>query len=340
MAAPQTTRSAPLRAPPNVAPWIETPLVESAALSRVAKCRIFLKLENLQPSGSFKSRGIGNFVIKAAASRSNPTFYISSGGNAGLACVVAARALGHPCVVAVPTTCKPAMIAKLYAVGAAEVVQHGANWAECDTFLRVEVMKDTEEGVYVHPFDHEDVWDGASSMVDEIAAQLRAAGVERADAVVCSVGGGGLFSGIVRGLERAGMADTRVVAVETEGAASLHASVRAGELVTLPAITSIATSLGATRVAAQAYASARRANVATATVSDAEAARACVAFADDERALVEPACGATLALAYGDRLRALVPNLKEDGVVVLVVCGGSNVSLRVLEEYRATYGEA
>ncbi|MCJ1281970.1 catabolic L-serine/threonine dehydratase [Xylographa opegraphella] len=319
-------------------PWIETPLIESAALSQAAGCRIFLKLENLQPSGSFKSRGIGNLILSSI--RARPTaplhFYSSSGGNAGLACVTAARSLAYRATVVVPRSTSAFMIAKLRAAGATAVVQAGASWAEADAHLRDKVLARDPDGVYVPPFDHPAVWTGASSMVREMKAQL---GSERPDAVVCSVGGGGLFCGIVEGLRREGWSGVKVLACETEGAASLRGSLDAGELVTLEAITSIASSLGAKRVAARAFEYARQEGVSSVVLSDAQAARACWRLADDERLMVEPACGVSVAVCYEEELlRGLVQGLGKEGRVVIVLCGGSNVSLEMLMGWRERFG--
>lgn len=81
-------------------------------------------------------------------------FYASSGGNAGLACVVAARSLGHEATVVVPYTTKPMMIAKIKAAGASDVIQHGNDVGQADTYLRTVVMPSHKDGVYVPPFDH------------------------------------------------------------------------------------------------------------------------------------------------------------------------------------------
>ncbi len=91
---------------------------------------------------------------------------------------------------------------------------------------------------YVHPFDHPLLWDGHATLVDEVVA--------RGVAFDCGVTnvGGGLLVGIVAGLRRNGLAQVPVIAAETEGAASVHASVAAGEPVTLPAIASIACPVG------------------------------------------------------------------------------------------------
>jgi len=280
---------------------------------------------------------------------SKPHFYISSGGNAGLACATAALSLKCAATIVVPLSTNELMIEKLKA-RKAEVIQVGAHWSEADAFLRellVERKKTGEECVYVPPFDHEDIWEGNRSLVEELEPQMSEYGGY--DAVVCSVGGGGLFSGIMAGLENAGRLEggkektVKVLAMETQGADSLSQAVEKGELIRLPAITSIATSLGATQVCRKAFEWGLRKEVTTYVLSDAEAAMGCIQFADDERILVEAACGVNVATAYNGTLRAAFSGLSEDKFsnlnVVIVVCGGSNITLQMLEAYRIKYGK-
>ena len=127
-----------------------------------------------------------------------------------------------------------------------------------------------------------------------------------------------------------------MVAVETRGADSFAQAMEKGELVTLPGITSVATSLGATRVCARAlrYGLDERERVRSVVVSDEQACGACVRFADGERMMVEPACGAALAVVYGEMLAGLGLGLREESKVVVVVCGGVGVSLEMLAEWR------
>jgi L-serine/L-threonine ammonia-lyase len=288
-------------------------------------------------------------------------FYCSSGGNAGLACATTALTLSRPATIVVPTSTSPFMVGKLRELGAA-VVQTGASWAEADAYLRETLLAPEEPGtrkVYVPPFDHPDVWTGAATLVDEVVADMVVAGGRYSgrggvDAVVCNVGGGGLLNGVMEGLERnakvlvgsSGGKMPRVLAMETVGAESLYASVQAGELVTLPGITSIATSLGARRVSEKTWEWAKRVGeegMVSATVTDREAAMACVRFLDDARILIEVACGASVAPVYnGDLRRYLGKGLTDEEWatrnVVLVVCGGSNTSLEILDKYKATYG--
>ncbi len=330
-------------------PWIETPLVESTALSLSANCRIFLKLELLQPAGSFKSRGIGNLIlehIKHAAAENSAHkplhFYSSSGGNAGLACVAAARSLGYKASVVVPMSTKLSMIAKIKAAGATDVIQHGESWYYADSYLRNHILEDVqtngeEIGIYIPPFDDPRIWQGVSTMIPEIQSQLPDG--EPPNAIILSVGGGGLFSGVILGLDKAGWSHIPVLAMETHGADSLNQSLNAGELITLPAITSLAKSLGAIRVADQAFEYARRRSVTSVVLEDAEAVMGVCRLADDERLLVEPACGVCVAICYEDRLREVVKDLGPESRVVVVVCGGSDVTVEMVGKWREEFGE-
>jgi L-serine/L-threonine ammonia-lyase len=239
------------------------------------------------------------------------------------------------------------MIDKLRAAGATDVIQRGASWQEADTYLTGTLMADAaargEAVVYVPPFDAQEIWDGNAGITREIVRQLpeterhypvsAGTGNANVDAIMCSVGGGGLFCGIMQGVEEMEMRDTTVIAVETEGADSLSQAVARRELVTLPAITSLATSLGARRVCSRAFEYALRDNVVNVVLPDSEAMSACRRFLDEERMLVELACGVCPALCYNGQLAKLVPGFNENSVVVLVICGGSNMSFEILDKY-------
>lgn len=287
-------------------------------------------------------------------------FFCSSGGNAGLGCVSAAVTFGCPATIVVPDSTSAFMISKLENVGATKVIQIGASWFEADEYLRKELLpkarEDGQNAVYVPPFDAPSIWAGNSTMIDEIVRQLPKVdlhypsrvdatarntsedNLEFPDAIICSVGGGGLLNGIMQGLDRyerpASKNKTKVLAIETVGADALFQSVQKGELVTLPAITSIATTLGARTVSEQAFKHAMdKERITCAVLTDKEAVEACKRFADDERFLVEPACAVSLAVLYTGKLRVLYPNLQPESRVVVVVCGGSGLSLEILNGY-------
>lgn len=247
----------------------------------------------------------------------------------------AAVSLGSPATIVVPLSTSAFMIGKIREAGAAEVVQEGTSWYEADAYLRDVVIpaaeKRGEKPVYVPPFDAQSIWDGNATMIPEVLEELGTA----PDVLVCSVGGGGLFSGLMQGRERSGEKGKamKVLAVETEGADSLNLSLREGKLSTLPAITSIATTLGARTVAKTAYEYAKSEAVKSVVLKDREAMEGCVRFAHDERIMVEASCGVSLALCYGGRLRQLLPELTEASKVVIVVCGGKNVTASMLQDW-------
>ena len=297
---------------------IETPLIESRPLSARLNKNVWLKMDALQPSGSFKARGIGH-ACETYQQQGAARFVACSGGNAGLAVAYAGRQLGIPVVVVVPITTTERAKA-LIRLENAEVVVHGASFSEANEFALALVGSND---AYIHPFDDPLLWHGHATLVDEMARQG-----PKPDVVVLSVGGGGLFCGVVTGLRRNGWGDVPVVAVETAGADSLAQSVLAGQAVTLPAITSIATSLGARTVCAQALRLAGEHPVESLVVSDAAAVDGCLALLDDHRVLTEAACGASLAALHS----ASVLIAKAQRVAV-VVCGGVGVTATQLKRW-------
>jgi L-serine/L-threonine ammonia-lyase len=299
---------------------IHTPLIESLPLSERTGRRIWLKMENLQPAGSFKIRGIG-LLCEQGKRDGVSRFVSSSGGNAGYAAAYAGRKLGVQTTVFVPETTPPDARRKIASQGA-EVQVAGRVWDEAD--LEARALAEKVEGLYISPFDHPLIWEGHATIVDELAREI-----EKPDAIVLSVGGGGLLCGVIEGLRRNGWQDVAVLAVETEGTASLATSLAQGRLVTLERITGVATSLGAKTVAREAFERARRHPVQSVVVTDGETIDACVQFADEHRCLVEPACGASLALAY-----SRPESLARAESVVIIVCGGMGITLDRIQEWK------
>lgn len=297
---------------------INTPLLESLALSQLNRTRVWLKMEALQPSGSFKMRGIGH-ACETHVARGARRLISSSGGNAGLAVAYAGRKLGVPVVVVVPETTSE-RARHLLTLEGAEVRVQGKSWAEANE-LALSLL--TEQDAFIHPFDDPLLWEGHASMIDEVIE----AGL-RPDAVVLSVGGGGLLSGVDEGLLRYGLNNVPIFTVETEGMASYRAALEAGKPVTLPALSGIATTLGARQVCQRAYDVIQNRQVFPYTVTDSEAVNACLRFLDDQRVLVEPACGAALALLYQQQ-----PALAEYRNVLVIVCGGSTATTSFLQTF-------
>ncbi|XP_069789269.1 serine dehydratase-like isoform X2 [Narcine bancroftii] len=306
-----------------------TPLHKSLALSKVAGTTVYIKLDNVQPTGSFKIRGVGHLCQKAAEENCKH-FVCSSGGNAGLAAAFTAEKLHIPATIVVPSSTPECTIQKLKEYGAlVEVV--GKVWDDAN-MQAIELSK-TDGWVYVPPFDHPLIWEGNASIVMELWKELPC----KPGAIIVSVGGGGLFCGVVEGLKKVDWCDVPIIAMETRGAESLNEAVKAGKLVTLPDITSVAKSLGAKTVSEKALQNAQEHFVLSRVISDHEAVQAVERFLDDERMLVEPACGASLAAVYS----GIIQHLQKEGQlakdlqsVVVIVCGGSSITMAQLNEYK------
>jgi len=318
----------------------DSPLVDSLALREAAGLgRAQLKLETGQPTGSFKDRGM-RVICRACKQDGARRVVCSSGGNAGLAATAAARSFGMEALVFVPASTNKMMADKIRRAGATVEVS-GENWNGAD--LAARKAAEEEGNAYVPPFDHELLWQGHSSMVDELVRQRE--GVAP-DLIVVSVGGGGLLAGVLYGLARHGgewATKTKVVAAETEGAASMSAALKAGKLVRLEAITTIATTLGALQVSQDALdkALAHPAGCYSVVVSDKEAIEGCLFLADEQRVLVEPSCGTALGALR--RVTEGKTDVKFDKPMaevdaVLVVCGGSAITLDMLAAYKEQFG--
>uniref|UniRef100_A0A8C5HZQ1 L-serine deaminase n=1 Tax=Gouania willdenowi TaxID=441366 RepID=A0A8C5HZQ1_GOUWI len=304
---------------------VATPVRHSPALTKVAGTPVYLKLDSSQPTGSFKIRGIGHLckTVKRGCER----FVCCSGGNAGMAAAYSARQLGVPATIVVPSVTPKLTVDRLKDEGATVVIHGKVKNTFCPDFM----LSNNPDWVFVSPFDDPLIWEGHTSLVKELENDLS----EKPGAVVLSVGGGGLLNGVVEGLRRADWADVPIVAMETAGAHSLNAAVKAGELVTLPAITSVATTLGLSRVSAQTMKLVHEHTVFSEVITDQEAVRAVEHFVDDEKILVEPACGAALAAVYSDIIKRLQDEGKlaqHLGPVVVVVCGGNNISMEQKHE--------
>ncbi|MGY4663838.1 L-serine/L-threonine ammonia-lyase [Pseudomonas chlororaphis] len=300
---------------------IRTPLILHSGLSTATR-RIWLKLENLQPSGSFKMRGLG-LLCAQAARQGKRRVVCPSGGNAGLATAMAAASLGLQACIVVPQTTAQTTRERIARTGA-EVLVHGQVWDQAnERALQLSSAADSE---YVPAFDHPVLWQGHSSMVDEILEDC-----PQVDTIVASVGGGGLLAGILTGLLRHQRQDCRIIACETTGSASFAAGLAAGHPVKLARIDTVASSLGAAQVAAWPLQQIQAFAHQSLVLSDAEAILGVVRYADDLRQLVEPACGVSLAVAYLDH-----PAIAAARDVVIVVCGGVSISARQVADWGAS----
>ena len=201
---------------------VRTPLVRVSLpddlVARIGGAELFLKLETLQPIGSFKIRGAWNTVRQLTRDELRDGVWTVSAGNAAQGVALAARTAGAPCSVMVMDTAPRAKLDAIRRLGADIIpVTYDECWAtaECHSSSRM-------RGYFVHPFDDDRFIAGNATVGLEIVEDL-----PDVDTVVASVGGGGLISGVASAI-RALKPDVRIVASEPETAAPFSASLARG----------------------------------------------------------------------------------------------------------------
>ena len=282
-----------------------TPLWRLPGAAIGLRCaEVWLKLEQFQVAGSFKARGMLNRLLANTIPAGG--VIVASGGNAGIATAAAAKALGAPCEVFVPTVSSPAKQARLRELGA-RVVVTGADYAEA---LQACLARQQQTGALLtHAYDQPEVVAGAGTLAKEIEEQGGAP-----DSVLVSVGGGGLIAGIAAWFEKT----ARVVALEPELAPTLYAARQAGAPVDVSVGGIAADSLGARRIGAIAWEITQR-RLADALLLPDETIRASQLWLWQHMKLaVEPAAALGLAALQSGAYQP-----RADEKVCLVLCGAN-----------------
>jgi threonine dehydratase len=293
-----------------------TPLVPSAALSAHLGARVWIKLECLQKTGSFKPRGAFNKMLSLSDEERSRGVVAVSGGNHAQGVAYAARELGVAATIVMPASTPKNYLDATRGYGAEVVLTPDIRAA----FAEMYRLRDAGRAL-IHPFDDPLVAAGQGTIGLEILEDLP--GVER---VYISIGGGGLISGVATAL-RAIKPEVRVVGVETHGADAMARSLAAGELVELPAITSIARTLGAPRVSEFTLGRVRELVEEVKVVDDAATVRALFFALERTKQLIEPAAACCLVAAEEQRAQ-----FRPNEPIVLLFCGG-NVSGEDLAAY-------
>ncbi|MFE9106854.1 threonine/serine dehydratase [Actinomadura geliboluensis] len=286
-----------------------TPLIEVDPAPLAPAGRMWLKLELVQHTGSFKARGAFNHVLAARDAGRLPSAGVvaASGGNAGLAFAYAAAETGVPAEVFVPETAPAVKVARLRALGAA-VVQVGTRYAEAQD-AALKRAADTG-ALFCHAYDLPEVCAGQGTLGLEILEQTGG----EVDTVLLAVGGGGLMAGVAAALD----GRARVVGVEPATIPTLERALHAGGPVDVAVSGVAADSLGATRLGDIAFAVASRTGVRPVLVSDEAIIEARRFMWDEYRLVVEHGTAAAVAA-----LRAGAYRPSPDERVLIVLCGAN-----------------
>ena len=290
-----------------------TPLID---MSAAAARSLWLKCESLQPGGAFKIRGAYNMVAQLPdADRARGVITYSS-GNHGQAVALAARVLGAPSVVVMPTTAPVIKVEGARAFGA-EVIFEGT--LTVHRRVRAEAEAAARGLTMVPPFDHEWIIAGQGTLGLELIEQL-----PEMATVLVPIGGGGLISGVAAAIKQS-KPSVLIVGVEPAGAAKMKASIDAGSIQTLPSPSSIADGLMAVRPGDLNFAHVRKFVDRLVTVDDERIASAVAWLFAKAKIVAEPS-GATSVAA------ALAAEPPFPGPAVAIVSGG-NLSAEDLLKY-------
>jgi threonine dehydratase len=295
----------------TIQPYLRrTPLIRSSTLSEEFGAAVHLKLECLQKTGSFKPRGAFNKLLSLSDDQRRLGVVGVSGGNHAQGLAYAARELGISATICMPATTPQNYVDATRDYGGE--IHFSATIAQA--FAAADVMQHSGR-VLVHPFDDPLIAAGQGTVALEILEEL-----PDLTRIYISIGGGGLIVGMAAAL-KAIKPDVHIVGVETRGADAMAQSLAANALIELPAITSIARTLGAPRVSEFTLRNVQQLVDEVVVVEDAEAFDALVFLLERTKILVEPAAACCLAAARKQR-----QSISSDDQVAILLCGG-NVSV-------------
>jgi len=293
----------------------KTPCARSEMLSRITGQSVYLKLENLQMTGSFKERGALNKIATLTADEARRGVVAASAGNHAQGVAYHATRRGIRSVIVMPLTTPLVKVQATRGFGA-EVVLHGGNYDEaCVEATR---LCEAEGMTFIHPFDDPLVMAGQGTIGLELLEQ-----VEGLEAVVVPIGGGGLIGGIACALKES-RPSVRVVGVQTMKLPSMREAVSAGHPVTLPPGTTIADGIAVRRAGDVTFPVVAKYVDEIVTVDEDEIASAILTLLEREKTLAEGAGAVALAALLQQRT-----SLPKDAKTAVLVCGG-NIDVTLL----------
>lgn len=309
----------------TIAPYVKrTPLEHSETLSRRLGANVYIKYELFQKTGSFKPRGAFNKILSLSESERAAGVVAVSGGNHAQGVAYAAATLGVRSLILMPANTPQNYLDAARGYGAE--IDLLPNIADAFAAIDGHVANGM---TFVHPFDDEKVIAGQGTVGLEILEDC-----PQVTDVFTSIGGGGLSSGVAIAVRSvppavAGGYLPKVYGVETAGADAMSQAIAAGSVVDLPAITSIAKTLGAPAVTGRTLKLTQEYLESVTVVTDEEAVRELNYIAERLKVICEPASSCNLAAA--DKLKA---NFTPDSHVVIILCGG-NFSLDSYCQFKA-----
>ena len=293
---------------------VQTPCAYSQTLSELTGARCFVKLENLQMTGSFKERGAANLLLQLTPDERRRGVIAASAGNHGLAVAFHAARLGVPATIVMPEYAPLIKVTNARRYGA-EVVLHGSNFDEA--YERARELEAERGLIFVHPFDDPRVIAGQGTLGLELLEQL-----PEVEAVIVPVGGGGLIGGVGLAVKST-RPDVQVLGVQSAALPAMSRSLEARQRVRVDAAPTIADGIAVRQVGALTLELAQAWVDRVVTVDEEELSNAVLLLLEIEKTVVEGAGAAPLAALLNRPLGL------ERRSVALVLSGG-NIDVTML----------
>lgn len=291
-----------------------TPLIKSNFLSQMTGAEVYLKLENLQMTGSFKERGAINKLLISDKKSLGKKIITASAGNHAQGVAYGAQRLGLKSLIVMPEKTALIKVASTKNYGA-EVLLHGNNYDEAEKKAK-ELAK--EKGYFfIHPFDDWDIIAGQGSIGVEITKASK-----KFDVLLCPVGGGGLISGVSTILKQE-IPKIKIIAVEPKSCAALSASLKAKKRTTIPGATTLAEGLAVRTIGKKPFEIISKTVDDLIEVEDNDIANAILSLLEHEKILVEGAgaVGVSALIKHASKFK----NKK-----VLTIISGGNIDVNRL----------
>lgn len=302
---------------------IPTPLFVSDALSERSEATIAIQAEHQQLTGSFKIRGALNKALVLDAAQRDAGIVTASSGNHGIAIATAAQITDTACTVYLPANASQAKINTIQRLGATIVQVASADSYAAEQQARQEA--DRTGATYVSPYNDPDVVAGQGTLAIDLVDNAARIGLERIDAVVVAVGGGGLISGVATWFDQH-LPDAVIVGASPVNDRAMAASVAAGHVIApLSQPTFSDGTAGSIEPETMTFELCQRLVDTWIDVTEVDIATAVSAMVDDHHQLVEGAAGVAIAAARQFALR-------HPGTTVIAVSCGANVTSRTLHQ--------
>ena len=292
-----------------------TPIEYSRTLSDLADAEVYLKMEHLQRTGSFKTRGAYNKLVDVAASDDVEEVVAASAGNHAQGVALAASKTGVPATIVMPTNAPQTKIEATRGYGAT-VVLEGLNFGAA--VAHAKVLAEETGAEFVHAFDDPAIVAGQGTLGLEILED-----VPDLDTVIVPIGGGGLVGGIGAALAEK-RPDVRIVGVQADDAATVPDSLDKGRPLVADDVDTIADGIATGSTADLTFSLIREHVDEIVTVSEEEIATGIVLSLERAKQLVEGAGAASVAALISDRLDV-------SGEVVVPVLSGGNLDMSMLQ---------